>query len=341
MAYLEYMMKCAGVPSGDELTELLGYLRDNNNIQKVAAEYGPTIQSLLKTGSDDMYQLGRLVALCKYAALAPGARPDLNKVKQLVNERNTIHNAFNDATSNYNTVKQQFVNAENAKNTAYNNWQNALQMHQNGQANFSYAQLKNYYDDYVIKNWDFNDAHVNMQTAQQTLTDAENKWNLQNTPQAQQTLQDAQNALRSKQLAYHNDPKRVAARQAKAQAKLDEQAKLDKAQKKGFWGGAWEGLTNWWGNRAQKKHDFAMEKLRFENEARKDELADRRLAADRNHELNLMQLRMQGQNSANMSRNIGIGLGVGGVGGGLALAMSRNNQPQYVYAPPAPAQQQH
>ena len=72
MAYLEYMLKCAGVPSGDALTELLGTFQNKpaSTLEKTASysEGISTLGKILEGGNGgDMYKLGKCAALCKFA----------------------------------------------------------------------------------------------------------------------------------------------------------------------------------------------------------------------------------------------------------------------------------
>lgn len=117
MAYLEYMLKCAGVPSGDALTELLGTFQNKpaSTLEKTAS-YSEGIRSLGKmlhgVSGGDMYKLGKCAALCKFAA---GFHINPNAPK-----------AVQEYQKGWAAIRKPYVDAANAKELAKGNWTSSV-----------------------------------------------------------------------------------------------------------------------------------------------------------------------------------------------------------------------
>lgn len=124
MAYLEYMLKCAGVPSGDALTELLGTFQNKpaSTLEKTAS-YSEGIRSLGKmlhgVSGGDMYKLGKCAALCKFAVNFK-TNPKMPKaVQDYQNKYFQLNKPKFDARDAMNTAKGAFDASKDVLNTAH------------------------------------------------------------------------------------------------------------------------------------------------------------------------------------------------------------------------------
>lgn len=342
MAYLEYIMKCAGVPEGEELTKRLNALREDNNLAKVGSEYSTTLQSLFKTGSDDMYQLGRLTALSKYAAAIGKNQlaPFFNAGMQ--NTRNMVHN-------NYYTRKTTFRDATNELNAA----QSEVDKHQKALDNFL-APYKG-----VAPTKKNSRAYTKYQTLKNNLDQAQNTLNSKKvTHQAAKTDWDAVNtsdyrrqmALTTRNLygdAYNSWDKANNPLMHRVRGWFGLN-RSDPAQQLPRQGGFFHSVKGWMDKvladrsadhaaaRTQREADAiaereAREKLnKAQLEATEKELEDDRVRQNKRFD---MQMQLYSQ----MPKWVGGGLALAGIGGPLMYNMVKSDQPQIMYAPPMPA----
>ena len=340
MAYLEYITKCAGVPSGDALTEQLGHLRDNNNMAKVGSEYSPTIQSLLKIGSDDMYQLGRLTALCKYAGIS-----NYQKVVGFISPAE--RQAVNVLTDKYRTAKTQFKTYETAFNNAtqeHASKQQALDnflkkfngkapSQKNKKAFTTYQQLKGDLDKATTAR---DAADVNYQFGKKEWDAVNNKDYLGQIQQAHHSMMDNAHD------AYYADAHPI---MHKVKHFFGGNQPIGMPQKKpGIMTNVKGYLDKWVDSKvadaeARRTIKTEQEKQRLKAEQERDdwELEEVKKDNERQREMADKQFAMQMNLYEQMPKWVGGGLALAGIGGPLMYNMTRSNQPQIMYMPPMPA----
>lgn len=333
MAYLEYMLKCAGVPSGDALTELLGTFQNKpaSTLEKTAS-YSEGIRSLGKTlhgtSGGEMYKLGKCVALCKFAGRVSGAfaKQYRNEMKQIYAPQHQAQQNLSAASANVKDLQGQLAGYQDTAKR----WKSTVDTY-----------LK---DPTMVGNAATAEGKKTLRYAQDQLKASNDA-----VTTHQGKINAALQARDQAQVAFDNRPRLTADQEARVkelkakmrgEAQKAELMKLSpsdlsmaeqEGRKRGFWGSIWDA----WKESRQRKHELAI--MDKNNAAAANEAQRNANEAIANNNVDLGKQQIAADVEMAKSRNSAVGLGLAGAGGLGAVAIaSRPTQPQFMYPMPAP-----